>query len=96
MIVTIAFRAAPQKRDDLVNTLIGILPDTRAFDGCNQITFTEAADDPGSLLLVEDWASEERYEAYKAWRRDSGTSVLGSDLVAPDSLSVAYFTNLES
>jgi len=95
MIITISFRAAQGKRDDLVDKLVSILPDTRAFDGCNQITFTEAADDAGSLMLVEDWVSAEQYEAYKLWRRESGTSVLSTDLVEPGSLAVSNFMNLE-
>lgn len=95
MIVNIAFTAAPGKRDELVDTLVGILPDTRAFDGCNTIAFTESADSPGSLLLIEDWDSMEQYEAYKAWRRESGTSVLGGDLVDLNSVGTTFFTVID-
>ncbi len=95
MIVNIAFTAAPGKRDELVDTLVSILPDTRAFDGCNSIAFTESADSPGALLLIEDWDSMEQYDAYKAWRRESGTSVLGGDLVEPDSVATSFFTVID-
>lgn len=81
LIITIAFDAAEGKRDALVDKLLGILDETRAFGGCEQITFTEELDRPGSLLLVEKWASTTHYDAYKAWRRESGTSVLAGDLV---------------
>lgn len=82
LLFNIEFDAAEGKRDELVAKLNSILHDTRAFDGCEQITFTESRVKPGSLLLVERWASDEHYEAYKRWRRESGTSVLGGDLVA--------------
>lgn len=95
MIVNIAFTAAPGKRDELVDKLISIIPDTRAFDGCNSITFTESQETPGALLLIEDWDSHEAYDAYKSWRRESGTSVLSGDLVDLDTLATSYFTVLD-
>lgn len=95
MIITIAFTASPGKREALVAKLIEIIPDTQAFDGCNHIMFTESQEVPGSLLLIEDWDSMSRYEAYKAWRRESGTSVLSTDMVVPDSVSTAYFAKLQ-
>lgn len=96
MIVNIAFQASPGKRDELVNTLLGILPETEAFDGCNDITFTESQDESGALLLIEDWQSLKHYETYKAWRRESGTSVLGGDLVVPNSVATSYFNVLNA
>lgn len=95
MIVTIAFSATPGNRDALVQRLIEIIPATRAFEGCNSITFTEVQDSPGSLLLIEDWDSHESYESYKTWRREGGTSVLGSSLVDPDSVATSYFDILD-
>lgn len=79
--VTIAFQAAEGQRDALVAKMIEIIPDTLAYDGCQRIEFVESVDAAGSLLLIEDWESTEHYDAYKAWRRESGTSVLGSGLV---------------
>jgi quinol monooxygenase YgiN len=95
MIVNIAFDAAPGKRDDLVGALINLIPETQAFEGCNHITFTESQETPGSLLLIEDWDSHAHYDAYKQWRRDSGTSVLGGDLVEATSVSTSYFDVLD-
>lgn len=95
LIITIAFNAADGKRDELAEKLISIIPDTRAFDGCQQITFTESNDEPGAFMLVETWASAENYEAYKAYRRESGTSVLATDLVA-GTADTQYFTILDS
>ncbi len=96
MIVTISFSATEGNRDALVAKLIEIIPDTLAFDGCNSIDFVESQDSPGSLMLIEDWDSHERYDAYKSWRRESGTSVLGSDLVHAASVSSSYYDVLST
>ncbi|NNC81910.1 MAG: hypothetical protein HKN94_17340 [Acidimicrobiales bacterium] len=79
--ITIAFEAGEGCRDELVDAMIGVIPDTQAFEGCENIRFVESVDQPGSLLLVEDWASIEHYQRYKAWRAESGTSVLSKGLV---------------
>lgn len=94
LIITIAFDAADGQRDALVDKLTSILHETRAYDGCEQITFTETLDRPGALLLVEKWASTEHYDHYKAWRRESGTSVLGGDLVSGEPVT-NYYTVLD-
>ena len=94
MIITISFDATSGNRDALVAKLESILSDTRAFDGCNAITLVESTDRPGSLMLIEDWESAEKYDAYKAWRQESGTSVLRGDLVDHSSLSSNSYVEL--
>ena len=81
IITTIEFRAAAGQRDALVEKMLAILPDTRSYDGCESITFVESDESAGSFLLVERWASRDHYDKYRAWRKETGTSVLGSDLV---------------
>ena len=78
--MTIQFSAPEGRHGELVAKLHEILPDTRAFEGCDRVELFER-DDSNQLLLFETWATAEQYEAYKAWRRDSGTSILSSDLV---------------
>lgn len=82
LIFNVEFDAADGKRDALVEKLHSILHETRAFDGCEHIDFAESTSQPGTLLLIEKWASNEHYDAYKTWRQETGTSVLSSDLVA--------------
>ena len=95
MIVTISFLAADGNRDELVEKMQSILPDTMAFDGCRDITLTESTETPGLLMLLEDWESAEHYAKYKAWRAQSGTSVLAGDLVVHSSLVSSSFEALE-
>ena len=45
-------------------------------------------------MLIEDWESAEKYDAYKAWRQESGTSVLRGDLVDHSSLSSNSYVEL--
>ena len=95
MIVTISFQAADGKRDELVAKMQSILPDTKAFDGCRHITLTESTETPGLLMLLEDWESAGHYATYKAWRAESGTSVLAGDLVVHSSLVSSSFNALD-
>ena len=94
MIVTISFSATADNRDALVAKLQEIIPDTLNFAGCRRIDFVESTESPGDLMLIEDWETAEHYETYKAWRRESGTSVLGGGLVDPDSLQTTYYLSL--
>jgi quinol monooxygenase YgiN len=50
----------------------GVLPDTRAFDGCEGITVHQNQDDPGNVVLLERWASKEHHAKYMAWRQERG------------------------
>jgi quinol monooxygenase YgiN len=49
-----------------------LLPDTRAFTGCEGITVHQNEDDPANVVLLEHWASREHHEKYMAWRRERG------------------------
>ena len=95
MIVTISFEANSGKRDELVDAMLGLLKDTRAFAGCNSITFTESTETPGHLMLIEDWETPAHYDAYKLWRSESGTSVLSGNLVDKSTLKSASFETLD-
>jgi quinol monooxygenase YgiN len=44
----------------------------RAYEGNEGVELTMSHDDPNNLLLAEHWASREAYEAYRAWRVESG------------------------
>jgi quinol monooxygenase YgiN len=48
------------------------LGDTRAFDGCEEITILANQDEPTKLVVLEQWKSREHYDAYLKWRTDRG------------------------
>ncbi|WP_051342017.1 putative quinol monooxygenase [Pseudonocardia spinosispora] len=72
-IITLEVPAQPGKGDELVAAFNKILPDTRAYKGCQSVTVLQRADDKDKIVLVETWDSEEDHNAYSVWRRDSGT-----------------------
>ena len=90
--VTIEFEAAPGARDALVAKMHEIIPETLGFEGCQRIEFFERDGASGSLMLFEDWESDAHYAAYKAWRRETGTSVLASDLVGGPATTTTWNT----
>lgn len=62
-------------RSDSVDTLIGFmqkhLPDTRNFEGCQDIT-AYLGEDGLSVIMVEHWDTKAHYEKYLAWRQETG------------------------
>ncbi|HTK64196.1 MAG TPA: antibiotic biosynthesis monooxygenase family protein [Pseudonocardia sp.] len=75
MAVTVVLQvpAQPGKGAELAKSFEDILPDTRAYKGCNGVTVHEDASDPDKLILIEHWDSAEDHTAYSNWRKDSGT-----------------------
>ncbi len=59
---------------DLVKGGLGeSLVATRAFEGCEEITVLQHQDEPGTVLILEQWQTRAHYEAYLAWRTETGT-----------------------
>ncbi len=52
--------------------LAEILPDTRAFDGCNLIDLYSETNKGNNIVLVENWDSREHYNKYHTWRTKTG------------------------
>tara|TARA_R110001599_G_scaffold140340_1_gene320353 strand:- start:2177 stop:2476 length:300 start_codon:yes stop_codon:yes gene_type:complete len=74
------FPAAEGKFVELCETMRAALPDTRAFDGCEEVT-TLIDDQHETLMLVERWASHDHYDRYLAWRVENGLAELLEPLV---------------
>ena len=81
VVVNIEVKAADGRRQELMDKLASILPDTQAFEGCLSVEVVVPRDDDDSIWLLERWEAIDNYHAYKAWRGETGTSVLASDLV---------------
>jgi quinol monooxygenase YgiN len=62
----------PEKVDEYLAQFPDLLPDTRAFDGFEEITVHQNEDDPTDVVLLERWASKEQHEKYTAWRQERG------------------------
>ena len=59
--------------DQLEALFKGAVPDTRAYDGCQQITVS-INENGRTFLIVSQWDSKQHYRNYHTWR--TGTGVL--------------------
>ncbi len=67
--------------DQYKKWLVGILPDTRSFDGCVDIYVTRDLDDPAKIVFIELWESRNHYEKYLAWRTERGDMDTVADMM---------------
>jgi quinol monooxygenase YgiN len=72
-IITLEVPAKPGQGDALVAAFNKILPETRAYKGCQSVSVLQRADDTDNILLIEHWDTSEDHDAYSQWRRGSGT-----------------------
>lgn len=70
--VLLEAKLQPDKVDEFTAYIASIIHETRGYDGCNSMTFTLDQDDPTTAVFVESWESREKYEAYFAWRQETG------------------------
>jgi quinol monooxygenase YgiN len=85
--VILEFRAAPGRVADVQQWLKGVLPDTRAFDGCQTLYCIQNQEDPEVVLIVEQWDSRQHYERYLAWRAERGDmEVFGAMMAGPPNI----------
>ena len=71
-------------RDDSVEELMEFfkvnLPDTRSFDGCQDIT-GYLNEDGQTIVMVEHWDSKDHYQKYIAWREETGVLAAIGEMV---------------
>tara|TARA_B100000809_G_scaffold252972_1_gene288358 strand:- start:660 stop:953 length:294 start_codon:yes stop_codon:yes gene_type:complete len=70
--VTLAFSVVPERVEEFKTLLKGLLPDTRAYDGCQSVDVYQDQGDSGLIYLVEDWKSKAHQQRYQAWRDETG------------------------
>jgi quinol monooxygenase YgiN len=68
----------------LLDVFTTSLADTRAFDGCLSVETFVDADNPDTVMLIENWESKSQQETYLAWRIENGMiDLLGPVLAEP-------------
>jgi quinol monooxygenase YgiN len=86
MAIILELHVSSENRDQLLNMLEVILPDTRAYTGCQNILVTCNDENPCHIVLLEKWDSRADHERYVAWRAERGDlTALGAILTAPPS-----------
>ena len=71
--VTVEWKAKPGSGAAMRETILGVLPDTRAYKGCEWLELIVNQDDPHVLVVWERWDARASYEDYLKWRVDAGT-----------------------
>jgi Uncharacterized conserved protein len=90
--VLYTMHAQSGRGDELAALLAEILPDTRAFAGCNDLRVVRNVDVPDEIVLVEEWDARESHEKYVAWRRTLDTGARLRPLLADS--ATAYHAQL--
>jgi quinol monooxygenase YgiN len=94
-VVLLEIQVKPESVDEMKAFLQRIIPETRAYDGCQGLDLYGNLDDPGNLVVYERWASRQHYEKYLAWRSETGVAdQLGAMLAAPP--SIRYFERVDA
>ena len=97
MSVLVLLEAQVKSEDvsDMKSYLAEILPDTRAYDGCQRIDVYFNTEDTGNMVLVEHWDSRAHYEKYLAWRTETGVlDKMGAMFAGPP--SIRYFERIDA
>ena len=72
------------KGPEYLETVLPMLVDTRAFEGCELVEIYSDSDNPDRIFLWEKWASKKNQEAYLAWRIETGTFAAMDRFMAAD------------
>ncbi len=92
--VFLEVQSKPENIEELKTTFKAILPDTRAYDGCQGVQVVGNQDDSLNLILQEKWESRQHYEKYLGWRDETGAlAALGAMLSQPP--SIRYYDDLD-
>ena len=71
--VLIELHCLPGQGPAYLEAMLPLLPDTRAFKGCELVETYSDQDNPDVIFLWEKLASRQDQEAYLAWRIETGT-----------------------
>ncbi len=94
-LVLLEGQVQPDNIADMKSFLAQIFPDTRSYDGCQGIDVHFNMDDPGNMIMVEQWESRSHYEKYLQWRTETGViDKLVSLLSGPP--SIRYFAKADA
>jgi quinol monooxygenase YgiN len=94
-VVLLEIQVKPEAVDEMKALLKKILPDTRAYEGCQGLDLYGNLYDTGNLVFYERWDSRQHYEKYLAWRTETGVA---DQLVAmlAASPSIGYFERVDA
>ncbi len=94
VLVLLEVQVKPEDISDMKSYMSEILPDTRAYDGCQGIDVYFNTEDTSSMVGVEHWDSRAHHEKYMAWRTETGVmDKIGTMFAGPP--SIRYFERID-
>lgn len=70
--VLLEFETKPDKVEAVKDFLKSVLPDTRAYEGFESLVVHQNQEEPATFVMYEQWSTRPNYEAYLAWRTETG------------------------
>lgn len=72
ILVLLEATAKADQAGQLMQFLKERLPETRQFEGCQDLVVYANADNPLNAVFVEHWDSKDAYQKYFEWRTETG------------------------
>jgi quinol monooxygenase YgiN len=92
--VLLEMQVKPEAVNEVKTLLKQLLPDTRAYAGCQGIDIYGNLEDTGNLVFYERWDTREHYQKYLAWRTETGVlDQLSAKLTAPP--KIRYYERVD-
>lgn len=87
--ITLILNLKPEATAPFTAGLSEMLGDTKKFPGCIGVRILKNKADANQLIFIEEWASEDDYNKYIAWRTERGDmDMMAGALAAPPKLDV--------
>lgn len=90
VILTVLFPTKAEASDDFYKTLVSVLPETRAYEGCISVTAHRDLDDAAQVFLIEEWETREHHANYMKWRAETGLLDAIGPMLAGEPIISAY------
>jgi len=68
---TVLFDLKPETAQEFEDMLCKMLPDARAFDGCQHLAMLRDSSNAAAITLYMIWDTQQHYKEYMAWRKET-------------------------
>jgi quinol monooxygenase YgiN len=75
---------------DMKSYLIQTVPETRSYDGCQGIDVYFNIENPGNMVVLQQWESRDHFDRYLQWREETGV-VARSVSMLTEPIGTRYF-----
>ena len=78
------------KIEEMKSYLMQTVPEARSYDGCQGIDVYFNIDNPGNMVVLQQWESRNHFDKYIHWRKETGV-VAKSESMLTKPISTRYF-----